>query len=377
MVNYDLIFGIIFYGLVILFFYLGRKNVSVSGKILFIYRTKIGLKAMDKISKMFPRTLKGLGVLGIVLGFISMGALFLFLIYQTFLLFIRPDTPVAIAPILPGIRIPGLPVLPFWFFIISIFLVIIVHEFAHGIFARLYNLRIKSSGFVFLGPIPGAFVEPDEKKMNKVSTKGQLSILSAGSFANIFLFLIVFLITAFALTPFATSLLNDNPIMVDRFEPGFPLEKSGIERGEIILEVNGNEIGSVLSFTEFMKSTKPGDNLLIKTDKREVNVIAAEHPKGEEHGYLGVIVGPANFTTFESVVFWITRLFFWIWLISFGIGLFNWLPLFITDGGKMMHVLTQKLFKDKKKSIKTWSIINLLCLFIIFIQLGAFILQFF
>lgn len=376
MVNYDLIFGILFYVLVIFFFYLGRKNVTIKG-ILFVYRTKIGLKAMDKIANIFPRLLRGIEPVSIVIGFISMVALFIFLIYHTSLLFLRPDTPAALAPLLPGVRIPGLPILPFWFFIISVFFIIIVHEFAHGVFARLHNLKIKSSGLVFLGPLPGAFVEPDEKKMSKASAKAQLGILSVGSSANVVLFLVVFLISIFILSPFASSLLDDNPVMINRIEEGFPLEKSGVKEGEIILAVNENEVINVLSFTEFMAKTKPGDELLIRTDKRKSKIIAVEHPRGEDFGYLGVIIGPANFTAFENVVFWFTRLFFWIWLISLGVGLFNWLPLFITDGGRMAYVLTHRIFKDKKKALRAWSAINFLCLFIILIQLGAFFVQLF
>ena len=376
MANYDLIFGILFYVLVIVFFYIMRKNVTIKG-ILFIYRTKAGLKAMDKIANIFPRLLKGMEPVSIILGFISMAALFIFLIYYTFLLFIRPDTPAALAPLLPGVRIPGLPILPFWFFIISVFFIIIVHESAHGVFARLHNLKIKSSGLVFLGPLPGAFVEPDEKKMSKLSAKAQLGILSAGSFANIILFLVVFLISILILSPFTSSLLDDNQVMINKIEEGFPLEKGGIEEGEIILSVNDNDVINVLSFTEFMAKTKPGDELLIKTDKRKAKVIAAEHPRGENFGYLGVVIGPANFTAFENVILWFTRLFFWIWLISLGVGLFNWLPLFITDGGRMAYVLTHKIFNDKKKALRAWSSINLLCLFIILIQLGAFFVQLF
>ena len=376
MANYDLIFGILFYVLVIFFFYIMRKNVTIKG-ILFIYRTKAGLKAMDKIANIFPRLLKGMEPVSIIIGFISMAALFIFLIYYTFLLFIRPDTPAALAPLLPGVRIPGLPILPFWFFIISVFFIIIVHESAHGIFARLHNLKIKSSGLVFLGPLPGAFVEPDEKKMSKLSAKAQLGILSAGSFANIILFLVVFLISILILSPFTSSLLDDNQVMINKLEEGFPLEKGGIEEGEIILSVNDNDVINVLSFTEFMAKTKPGDELLIKTDKRKAKVIAAEHPRGENFGYLGVVIGPANFTAFENVILWFTRLFFWIWLISLGVGLFNWLPLFITDGGRMAYVLTHKIFNDKKKALRAWSSINLLCLFIILIQLGAFFVQLF
>ena len=90
MANYDLIFGILFYVLVIFFFYIMRKNVTIKG-ILFIYRTKAGLKAMDKIANIFPRLLKGMEPVSIIIGFISMAALFIFLIYYTFLHYKREE----------------------------------------------------------------------------------------------------------------------------------------------------------------------------------------------------------------------------------------------------------------------------------------------
>jgi membrane-associated protease RseP (regulator of RpoE activity) len=46
-------------------------------------------------------------------------------------------------------------------------------------------LKIKSTGFAFLGPFLGAFVEPDEKKMAKKSKADQMGILSAGVFSNL------------------------------------------------------------------------------------------------------------------------------------------------------------------------------------------------
>src|SRR3989338_644264 len=95
----------------------------------------------------------------------------------------------------------------FLHWIISLFIIAIIHEFSHGVIARVYNIKIKSSGFAFLGPIPAAFVEPDEKKMEKSSAKAQLSILAAGSFSNILLALLVILILFFV-SPFTNSLLE-------------------------------------------------------------------------------------------------------------------------------------------------------------------------
>jgi len=88
-----------------------------------------------------------------------------------------------------------LPLPPFYFtyWILIILVVAITHEFAHGVFARHFKIRVKATGFGFLGPFLAAFVEPDEKVMKKKSKRAQLSILGAGSFSN-FIFAIIFLL---------------------------------------------------------------------------------------------------------------------------------------------------------------------------------------
>jgi membrane-associated protease RseP (regulator of RpoE activity) len=76
---------------------------------------------------------------------------------------------------------------PFYFtyFIIALLIVAVVHEFSHGVFMRLFRVRIKSTGFAFLGPLLGAFVEQNEQDLVKKSKVNQMSVLAAGVFANI------------------------------------------------------------------------------------------------------------------------------------------------------------------------------------------------
>jgi len=92
-------------------------------------------------------------------------------------------------------QIFNLPLPPFYFvyWLIIILIVAVTHEFSHGIFARLYKLKIKATGFGFLGPFLAAFVEPDEKQLQKSKPKKQLAILSSGTFSN-FIFAIIFLL---------------------------------------------------------------------------------------------------------------------------------------------------------------------------------------
>jgi len=82
-----------------------------------------------------------------------------------------------------------LPPFYFTYWIVIIAVIAITHEMAHGILMRLYNVKIKSTGFAFFPwffPVfPAAFVEQDEKSMNKSTKFHQLAILSAGTFANV------------------------------------------------------------------------------------------------------------------------------------------------------------------------------------------------
>ena len=83
------------------------------------------------------------------------------------------------------------------YFVLAILIVATVHEFSHGIFARRWGVRIKSTGFAFLKYFPailGAFVEQDDKDMNEKTKFQQMSILSAGTFANVITSIILFIV---------------------------------------------------------------------------------------------------------------------------------------------------------------------------------------
>ena len=207
LVVYDLTFLVLFVLFSSVFLYVNRKNLVKDGP-FFLYRTKWGIKLINYIGEKYKRTLKSLSYLSITLGFFLMTAM-LFLIVQTVYLYLT--SPIAriikappIAPLIPYFpKLFGLqsffPPFYFVYFIISILIVATVHEFSHGIFARRFGVKIKSTGFAFLKYFPalfGAFVEQDEKQMNKAKKFEQMSVLSAGVFAN-FLTTILFYIILF------------------------------------------------------------------------------------------------------------------------------------------------------------------------------------
>ncbi len=390
--NLDLILLLVFLALIALFYFTHKHKFEIQGKIFALYKTNLGLEWMDRTAKKHPKLLKFLAYIGIFIGFFGMIAMFVILIKATFDLLFIPDSLPALAPVLPGIKIaPGLPTLSFLHWIISLFIIAIVHEFSHGVIARVYNVKIKSSGFAFLGPIPAAFVEPDEKKMGKSSVKAQLSILAAGSFSNVLLAILVILLLIFV-SPFTESLLEERGVIISHVVEKGPLDISGIKLGENITKVDDAKVGTVEEFFDELSNKKPGQEIILQTDKGASKVVLGEQPKEflksrEGIGYLGAGISPLSIEyskeavdnygkTFLGFIFWLRQLFFWIWVISFGVGLFNLLPLGPVDGGRMFF-LGMMTFINKEKAMKTWKVITIFLLLLLIINLSPWLMKLF
>ncbi|MFW5847043.1 MAG: site-2 protease family protein [Nanoarchaeota archaeon] len=215
----DLILLMIILVFLSLLLYKNKKNLGKEGALL-LYRTKWGIKLIEKIGGQYKKTLKFLSYIAIVLGYFLMaGIIYLFgnsvwqYLTNSVVLETTGKAP-PIAPVLP--YFPQLfgwgdffPAFYFIYFLAAITVVMFVHEFSHGIFAKRWGVRIKSTGFAFLKYFPliyGAFVEQDDKQMTKKSIFKQMSILSAGVFANILTALLFFiLLVAFFNVAYAPS----------------------------------------------------------------------------------------------------------------------------------------------------------------------------
>src|SRR3989344_211983 len=375
--NWDLTLLLIFFLVVYVFYLKNKTKFEVQGKIFFLYRTKVGLKLMDKLSKFSPKSLNFIGVMGIIVGFIGMILMFYLLLKMTIDLLVIPGATPGLVPVLPGIKVsPLLPVLSFIHWIIIIFIIALVHEFSHGIYARLNNIKIKSSGFAFLGPIPAAFVEPDEKQMSKKNRKAQLSILAAGPFSNVILAFIVLLIMLFIFVPIQNSIMEQTGIFVLSTTQNYPANLSGIQPGFIINGINGNEIKSSNEFVDFIKNND--DGFVLNTDKGDFEI---KPIKENGNNIIGIqttqLTGYKNKNIGTLSFEWFIKLLWWLWLISLGVGLFNLLPLGPVDGGKMLPLGLSFFIKDKNKVIKIWKYISFFVLGLIIINLLPYFVSLF
>lgn len=367
-----------------LFLFFKRKSLTKQGWFPLIYflmyKTKWGLTFMDKLAARHRKLVRAAGYLGIFVGFAGMAFILFVLVKEFTGLLFEPKAAVGFMPVLP-LKGKGILYVPFSFWIVSIFIIALVHEFAHGIVGRAHNFKIKSTGFAFLSIIvpvlPAAFVEPDEEEMKKFPIKSKLSMLSAGPLANIILAFLVLPILIFGLNPVVDKAWAPDGIEITSFPEGVsPARDAGISAGETIFEIDGVSVSNSTLFLQVLAGKKPGDSITLKTDVGEYTFSLAEHPENSTRAYLGIIPGIAmkisdswdygKFTAYA--IRWIARLMLFLYILNLGIGLFNLVPAGPLDGGKMVIALIDEYAKNKRIAMKIFSGFSMV--FLIFLLYG-------
>ncbi len=338
---------------------------------------------MDKIAKKLSKPLKHIGYFAIFIGFFGMFVIAYALIQNVITLITKPETVSGVGLVLP-FEVKGAFYVPFFYWIISIFIIAVVHEFSHGILARKYNMKIKSSGFAFLGillPIvPAAFVEPDENELKKRPAKQQLSVFAAGPFSNILLAFIILAITALIATPLSSIMIEPDGVLITGLieDSTYPAQEAGIKGNDIIKSIDNIPTPYLTNFSEVLKNKNPGDIIILETNTSTYNVTLGRNPQNESRPYLGVYVEQntkinenfinryGKFT--PAVIIWIMGLLYWLYVLNLGIGLFNLAPMGPLDGGRMLLVTLQNFFEEKK-AIRYWKNIGFFFLALVLINI--------
>ncbi len=206
---YDIILLVIFVAFVAHFLIKNKKNLTRDG-LLYLYRTKWGMNLINKVGKKYKKTLHFLSYVSITVGYLLMGVMlwlfgkivYIYVAYPSIVQAIKIPPIMPLIPYLPqAFNLDFLPPFYFIYWIVILAIIAVTHEFAHGIFMRRYGINIKSTGFgffpFFLPVFLAAFVEQDEKSMEKSTRFHQMAVLSAGTFANI-ITAVIFAIIMFA-----------------------------------------------------------------------------------------------------------------------------------------------------------------------------------
>jgi len=371
---------IIFYLVVIALLIWKRKKLAFQAKIIVLYRMKWGLRWMDKYSKKFRQWIILLGYIGVGAGFVGLLFISYILVKNLYDQIMNPAAVSGVSLVLPGINIPGLGVLPFWYWLIAIFVIAIVHEFAHGIVARAHDIKVKNTGIVLFGPIIGAFVEPDEKNLQKQEDIKQYSVLAAGAFSNVILALIAVVLLNFAFMPLQQTMVEPTGFTFDDYVEGeFPFEQAEIAPGTLISGINGETTTEFQSFGTELARYKPNEVITINTPDKDYEVTLSESPDNPKQGFMGIqsirnefeVKEEYNQGVWKTAYYsldWVNGFLKWLFLLSLGIGLFNLLPLPIVDGGRMAQVFLHRL-KGAEKGEKRYRQISVFFLLVLLLNL--------
>ncbi len=292
--------------------------------------------------------------------------------------------------LLPGIN----PMLPLLFGWLGIIIAITIHEGAHGIVARNNGFNVKSSGLLFFLIIPiGAFVDVDEEQIAKSKPRPALKVMAAGVGANILVGLVCLLgviIIINGLTPVVDGVYVSNVI------DGGPAEEAGLQAGDVFVSIDSVNISRYEELRVLFEDKQPGDVISVTVARGEswqerfsTTVTLAE---SNGSAIMGVNIGDLttsdrlqlyqniNLTSltlylvppalapgvvpFSDVMapfytHWLgpqwasfANLFFWIWFINVNVAVFNALPIYPLDGGRMFNIGLKRAL-GKKVNEKT------------------------
>ena len=334
-----------------------KNNVKREG-VFFMWRTKFGLKLMDKIANILKKNKTLTNILIYKMFFISLIA-FVYMMYyltiHTFKLLSKETNIPGVSLVIPGITKIGESTIPFWTIII-LFLIIFVHEFGHGLFARVFNLKVKSSGLVLLGIIPGAFVEIDEEKLEKKKLKEKLAILTAGPFFNIL----------FGALAFLFLLLSNHFLPSIEYKGVYykSFVNNSLNQG-ILYSINNESISSVYDIKKVLEGKKVGDFVILNTSE---GLKAVQIQNISNKAMLGInvwqdcsLANRENLCIFNNYFY---QFFYYLFLFNLGIGLANLLPFLFLDGGRVAYYILKEL-----KMLKFFVFLNVFTILLLLLNL--------
>ena len=324
------------------------------------------------LTKMLSRTRRGIRVfadVSVVAGFLMMGFAFWFLLSNISKFFVEPTEFAEVTVLIPGVTLTSSASI--LNFLLSIPIVLVMHEGAHGIVAALERIKIKTGGFAIFIAMFAGFVEPDEEEFDKAKKISKLRVIGAGATSNVIFALVLGLILLtnplFALVlpePILSAFYTapDGVLILSLIE-GSGAEKAGLLPNDIINGINGIPVITPLDFQKI--DLTPGEivnvSILRGDQVLEFPVEIMASPDDPERGLVGIMRD--NSFAYKPVydfIEWnnpqVSMFLLWLWMISFFIGIINMLPLPILDGGKFIHSIIDKKISDKAVNVTMWGI---------------------
>lgn len=372
---YYAIFFVSIYILAIVF--RDKLKVDVYGPLL-MRRTKKMRGWIDNIANLSPKFWRWSMNIGIPIAVFGMAFMVYTIIISLEVMFQKPTT----ALLLPGVDIPGSPIfVPIFAGIIALILLMVVHEFGHGILARAQGVGIKSIGVILLAILPGAFVELEEEDVEKAKRAVKLRIYAAGSMFNLGLAAIAWVVVIVLTSSFIPYAFQSDGLKIISVTPNGPSEGI-LQEGMVVSSINGYPVNNRTSYTELIvNKTKPGDQMTYVTDKGTYTITATGQPSNQSIAYPGtrsethLVVKPdVAQKTYGEIIPWflynLADVCYWIYALNLMVGLFNLLPTKPLDGGYIFEELLRYKVPEnitgRIVSSVSWVMIAIVALLIIY-----------
>ncbi len=347
-----------------LYVYRDRKKFERQSIVL-LRRTTRGRGFIIKLADRFPRFWKHLGNLGVFACF----AASVFVVYQLASNLFRAATvsgrPGGLAFLIPSPTAtaaagPGFLAVPFWYWIIAIGILVVVHEGLHGVMSVVGKVKIKSLGWGLLAVIPLAFVEPDEKALQKKSFLTQQRVFAAGSLANFILAMISIIILSFGFL----WAYGGAGVAFQSQVNGTPAQQVNLTG--VIVGIDNFQIKNTEDLSAALTQSGPNKEIEVKTkivsenkieDKSYKLTTIAEPNSTSNKGFIGIArvadakIIKETLLPYSGPIAFFQGLFFFLFLINLGVGLANLLPIKPLDGGRMWETLLQRISRKHHKKI--------------------------
>jgi len=329
-------------------------------------------KVQSVLTKLLGRTKRGIRVfadVSVVAGFLMMGFAFWFLLNNVSNYFVEPSEFAELTVLIPGVTLTSSASITYFF--LSIPIVLIIHEGAHGIVATLEKIKIKTGGFAIFIALFAGFVEPDEEEFNNAKKISKLRVIGAGATANV---IFSFALGAILLTNPLFAIILPEPIQGYFYESpdgvlvlslieGAGAENAGMQPNDIITAINEINVITPLDFQKV--DLTPGETVSVTILRGEQElqfpVVITPAPDDPERGLIGIMRD--NSFAYKPVLNFIewnnpqlSMFLLWLWMISFFIGIINMLPLPILDGGKFIYSIIEKKISERGVNGVMWGI---------------------
>ena len=247
-----------------------------------------------------------------------------------------------VAPLIPGIDIPLLAG------VLSLAILLVIHEFSHGVLARMFKVRLKSIGVLLFGIIPiGAYVEPDEKAVSRLAGIKQTKIISAGISANFIAAFAFFLLTLGVVYVVAPHFYSYGVVIASTL-PNYPANGI-IPVGAQVLSWNNVPVASLQNVSAAGATDAPNKTVTVGTDRGNYTLMAVASPANATKGIIGVHLGygPLLRNPPARLVYFFFTLFSLSMLLNFLVAIVNLLPVPIFDGWRIykINIKDQRIVK--------------------------------